>query len=146
MSIARATYRAVLDAFGDVRPFVNIVESEERHIHALHRLCERHGIEIPVDHWPDRIEAPESVEAACEAGVDAERENTALYEKLLEAARGYPDVEEVFRRLMEASEKNHLPAFERGLRRERRGAIGQGPRGDWGRQARRQRHRGGRGH
>ena len=27
---ARATYRAVINAFGDVRPFVNIVESDVR--------------------------------------------------------------------------------------------------------------------
>lgn len=32
---ARATYRAVLARFGLVRPFVNIVESEGRHIEAL---------------------------------------------------------------------------------------------------------------
>ena len=40
---ARATCRAVLDAYGDVRPFVNIVESEERHIQALERLCRCYG-------------------------------------------------------------------------------------------------------
>jgi hypothetical protein len=117
---ARATYRAVLDAFGDVRPFVNVVESEERHIEALQRLCERYRIEIPVDRWPGRCQAPESVEAACEKAVNAERENAALYEKLLRAAQGYPDVEAVFQRLRTASRENHLPAFERGLRREQR--------------------------
>jgi len=138
---ARATYRAVLDAFGDVRPFVNIVESEERHLQALRRLCERHDVKIPPDSWPSRVSAPESLEAACEAAVQAERENGVLYEQLMEAASGRADVEETFRRLLAASQENHLPAFERALARERgdRGANeaqGQGRR-------RRRRHRGG---
>ena len=82
---ARATYRAVLDAYGDVRPFVNIVESEERHIQALGRLCERYDVKIPPDPWPSRVSAPESLEAACEAALEAERENGVLYEKLMQA-------------------------------------------------------------
>lgn len=32
---ARDTYRKVIDSFGAVRPFVNIVEAEQRHIEAL---------------------------------------------------------------------------------------------------------------
>ena len=137
---ARATYRAVLDAFGDVRPFINIVESEERHIQALRRLFERYEVKVPSDSWPSRVSAPASLEAACEAGVDAERENGALYEKLMEAARGRTDVEETFQRLLTASQENHLPAFERALDRERGGRGGAGGRG---RQVRR-RHRGAR--
>jgi hypothetical protein len=139
---ARATYRAVLEAHGDVRPFNNIVESEERHIQALKRLCERHDVEVPRDPWPSRISAPESLEAACEAAVAAERENGALYEELLEAAAGRRDVEEVFRRLRDASQENHLPAFERALARERAGGVGRGGGPDGRRQ--RRRYRGGR--
>ena len=32
---ARATYRKVIERFGRVRPFVNIIQAEERHIEAL---------------------------------------------------------------------------------------------------------------
>ena len=150
---ARATYRAVLDAFGDVRPFINIVESEGRHIGALERLFERHDFPLPPDRWAGQVSAPASIEAACQAGVEAERENAALYEKLLAAAVGYPDVEETFHRLLSASQQNHLPAFERGLRRAQRGnaaeqhgaaEFGDGPEQNDGR-GRRRRHRGGRG-
>lgn len=140
---ARATYRAVLDAYGDVRPFVNIVESEERHIQALLRLCERYNVEVPSDPWPSRVSAPASLEAACEAALGAERENAALYEQLMEAAGGRADVEETFRRLLSASQENHLPAFERALERERRGGEGPEPEGRGRRQRRRK--RGGRG-
>lgn len=137
---ARASYRAVLDAHGEVRPFVNIVESEERHIQALRRLCERHHVEIPADPWPLRVTAPASLEAACEAAIEAERENVVLYERLLKAAAGRPDVEETFHRLLSASQENHRPAFERALARERRGGVGE-PQGAG--RGRRRRHRGG---
>jgi len=139
---ARATYHAVLDAYGDIRPFINIVESEERHIQALRRLCERYGVRIPPDTWPARVSAPESLEAACQSAVDAERENGSLYEQLMKAVAGHADVKETFRRLLNASEDNHLPAFERALARERRGGDGCEPQGR-GRRHRR-RHRGGR--
>ncbi|MGD8607774.1 MAG: DUF2202 domain-containing protein [Myxococcales bacterium] len=135
---ARATYRAVLDAFGEVRPFINIVESEERHIEALKRQCEKHGIEIPSDQWVGRVSAPESLKQACDDAVKAERDNAALYEKLIEAAREHPDVQETFRRLQAASQQRHLPAFERAAGREEGGS-----RGDRGGRRRRRRHRGG---
>ena len=32
---ARATYRLVIREFGEIRPFINIVEAESRHIEAL---------------------------------------------------------------------------------------------------------------
>ncbi|MGH0029864.1 MAG: ferritin-like domain-containing protein [Myxococcota bacterium] len=116
---ARASYRAVLAAYGDVRPFANIVESEERHIQALTRLFERHGVEVPPDPWPARVSAPDSFEAACRAALEGERENAALYERLMRAAEGHADVQRTFRRLLSASQENHLPAFERALRRGR---------------------------
>jgi hypothetical protein len=141
---ARAYYRAVLAAWGEVRPFSNIVESEERHIEALARLYRRYDLEMPEDSWPARISTPESLEAACEASLRAERENGVLYEELMasETLADYPDVEETFRRLATASQQNHLPAFERALERERGDGAGHGPRGEGRR--RRHRHRGGR--
>lgn len=45
---ARATYRKVIDTFGPVRPFVNIVEAEERHARALLGQFARLGVEPPV--------------------------------------------------------------------------------------------------
>jgi rubrerythrin len=113
---ARATYRAVLDRFGEIRPFSNIVESEERHIQALLTIYRRHEIEPPADRWAGRVEAPASVEAACRQGVEAERENDGMYARLLEVVRD-PDIREVMARLREASRERHLPAFERCLQR-----------------------------
>jgi hypothetical protein len=140
---ARATYRAILDRFGEVRPFSNIVASEQRHIEALLGLFERHGFEVPEDAWSSRVEAPASLADACAAAVAGERENAALYDRLLAAAEGHADVERVFRNLLSASQENHLPAFERALARET--GEGGGGSGRGGTRGRRHRHRGGRG-
>lgn len=116
---ARATYRAVIAAFGRVRPFVNIVESEERHIQALRRQFARLGLEPPEDAWAGRVTAPPTLLEACEQAAQAERDNRAMYDRLLGAVSD-PMVRCVFGRLQEASQERHLPAFESCVRRLRR--------------------------
>ncbi len=80
---ARATYRKVIERFGPVRPFVNIVEAENRHVEALLRQFARLRVEPTADTWPDRVSAPASLAETCAAGVKAEIENDALYARLL---------------------------------------------------------------
>ncbi|MCF8468371.1 MAG: hypothetical protein K9G33_13290 [Sneathiella sp.] len=80
---ARATYRKVIDTFGPVRPFINIVEAEDRHAAALLRQFARLGLEPPENTWTHRIETPVSLKAACKAAVAAEIENAAMYDRLL---------------------------------------------------------------
>jgi hypothetical protein len=110
---ARATYRAIIQKFGLVRPFINIVEAEERHIQALLPLFARYGIPVPEDVWPGQVTVPDSVAQACQEGVQAEIENGAMYDRLLAMTANYPDVQQVFRNLQRASQQNHLPAFQR---------------------------------
>ncbi len=38
---ARATYRHVIRKFGEIRPFINIVDAESRHIEALLPLFQK---------------------------------------------------------------------------------------------------------
>ncbi|MBG0745867.1 MAG: DUF2202 domain-containing protein [Planktothrix agardhii KL2] len=114
---ARATYRLILNKFGAIRPFVNIVESEERHIQALMPLFSKYGIALPEDNWVQRVEVPASVQEACQAGVQAEIKNAQMYQRLLDLTQGYPDVQRVFLNLQSASQNNHLPAFQRGAER-----------------------------
>jgi len=113
---ARATYRKVIDTFGPVRPFVNIVEAEDRHAKALLRLFERFGIEPPRDAWTGHSKAPHSLHDACRAGVEAEIENEAMYERMLKEVTD-PSVRSVLQRLQRASKERHLPAFRRCLER-----------------------------
>lgn len=113
---ARATYQKVIEAFGPVRPFVNIVEAEDRHAQALLALFAQFGVEPPPDKWAGQVDVPASLLEACQAGVEAEIENEAMYERLLRQTE-HPDVLAVMRRLQEASQERHLPAFQRCLAR-----------------------------
>jgi hypothetical protein len=109
---ARATYAQVLADFGDVRPFSNIVEAEQRHIDALVPAFARYGIEVPRDPWPGQVTRYGSIADACAAGVEAEIDNAALYDRLL-AGTTRTDLLDTYRNLQRASQEHHLPAFRR---------------------------------
>lgn len=117
-----ATYDRVIADFGPVRPFANIREAEARHIAALSALFARYGLALPRNPWPGRVGRYASVRVACQAGVAAEIENARLYERLL-AAAGHADIRAVFRRLQQASQLRHLPAFRRCLARRAAGTA-----------------------
>jgi hypothetical protein len=117
---ACATYRAIIQRFGPVKPFINILAAEERHIRALVPLFAKYEVPVPVNDWPQRVKAPASLAQACQEGVEAEIENGAMYERLLLLVADYPDIQQVFRQLQRASQENHLPAFQRGVARESR--------------------------
>jgi rubrerythrin len=116
---AIASYQKVIDAFGPVRPFVNIIEAERTHVQALLPLFERYG--VPVPEATTAVQVPSSILEACRSAVEAEKANVALYDRLLSATQA-PDVRAVLLRLQEASRDQHLPAFERCVARE----IGKG--------------------
>ena len=128
---ARATYRQVLADFGEVRPFSNIVEAEQRHIDALLVLFERYGIEVPDDPWPGQAPRFSSIEDACQAGVQDEIDNAALYDRLL-AGTEREDLLATYRNLQRASQENHLPAFERHAQPGEKGGGGRGGQGPGG--------------
>lgn len=115
---ARATYKKVIETFGPVRPFVNIVEAEGRHASALLRQFERLGLEPPRDEWAGHIKAPASIAAACEEAIAAEIENAEMYDRLL-AVVGDATIRNVLLNLQDASQNRHLPAFRRCLERHR---------------------------
>ncbi|WP_321393081.1 hypothetical protein [Emcibacter sp.] len=113
---ARATYRKVIETFGEIRPFVNIVEAEDRHAQALLRQFERLGFEPPEDRWDGQIKAPASIKDACAEAIDAEIENAEMYDRLLKEVED-PSVRNVLLNLQDASQNRHLPAFRRCLGR-----------------------------
>jgi len=117
---SRASYHLVISKFGDIRPFVNIVDAEGRHIEALLPLFEKYGISVPEDNWSSRIEAPSSVLEGCRMAVNAEIENAEMYERLLDLVSEYPEVHRVLTQLQRASKEKHLPAFQRCVERESR--------------------------
>lgn len=109
---ARAFYRLVIKKFGEVRPFINIVEAEETHSRALEILCDHFGIPLPKDDWEEKFEPPSSVLEACRAGIQGEHDNIAMYDRFLQQTK-VPEVLALFQRLQAASRQHHLPAFER---------------------------------
>lgn len=110
---AELIYLRVMEDFGPVLPFKNIVNAEVRHSEALASLYQARGLPVPQSKWtPQDIPSFPSVAAACQAGVVAEIENAEIYEGYMELPLP-DDVRFVFERNMEASIERHLPAFER---------------------------------
>lgn len=109
---ARATYEAVINKLGSVRPFSMIIRAEEKHISSLKAIYDKYGLEVPADPYQN-LEVATTIAANCAVGVQAEIDNAGLYRNnLLPAVVGYPDISSVFTQLMNASQDNHLPAFE----------------------------------
>lgn len=109
---AKATYLKVIEDFGERRPFVNIVRSEQRHIEALLPFFERYGVETPKNNYLGNIPGYASFQDACSAGVLAEIDNVKLYSKIF-AITDDPQLKKVFENLQWASQERHLPAFRR---------------------------------
>ena len=78
---ARATYLHVIGEFGEIRPFINIVEAEGRHIEALFSLFSKYEIDVPEDNWYASIQPSDSLIEACRVGVEGEIQNaeTSFY-------------------------------------------------------------------
>lgn len=110
---AYETYQNVISDFGQVRPFVNIVKAESRHIKELTALYHVRGLEAPKSHWnKENVPSYQSVESACLAAVQGELNNIAIYDRLMKLVLPQ-DVRETFSYLRRASLENHLPAFQR---------------------------------
>lgn len=110
---AEAIYQGVVADFGQVLPFVNVLTAEERHSASIGRLYTLRSLSIPVSDWTvGNVPRFATVQAACVAGVAAERENIALYDDLLRSELP-ADVRQVFTNNRNASVVSHLPAFER---------------------------------
>lgn len=121
---AEATYAAVLQKFGEVRPFVNVIEAERRHAARVRSEMNRLGIKHrSTNPYLGKITAPDSLLAACRLGVTAERENIGLYDRLLPNISD-PQVRATLVALQSASKDRHLPAFQRCV--DRGGTMGPG--------------------
>ena len=127
-----ALYDRVLDAFGPAAPLERIRDVEAFHIHVLESLHQRYHVAPPKDlrhlytaHFSDADEA-------CAATVQAEKEQIALCQRLMEEARE-ADVLGELRNLERASRDGHLPklhAWAKHLARESHAAARAALRGE----------------
>jgi rubrerythrin len=108
---ALAVYQSVIAAFGEVEPFAEIAASEQRHIEALVNQFNKHGLPIPENLWVENVPVFDSLQQACQAGVEAEIANANLYDQLFSMTDD-PSLTRVFTNLSNASLNSHLPQFE----------------------------------
>ncbi len=110
---AEAVYMGVLMDFGEVRPFSNIIQAEERHSAAVARAYESRGWDVPASAWRlTNVPRFESVTEACQVGAEAEVANIEVYDELM--VEELPqDVLRIFTSNRAASLESHLPAFQR---------------------------------
>ncbi len=107
------TYLKVINKFGEMKPFSNIIKAEINHYGALIPLLEKYNVPLPIDDWYDKIEIPETIVECCELGVAAEIANIKMYDNLLKYTDQSLDVRDTLYKLQAASYNNHLPAFRK---------------------------------
>ncbi len=110
--LAQATYNAIIETYGEIRPFTRIVLAEQTHIDLLLPLFAAYGIEVPANDAANYVVLPDSVSSALATGVEAETLNIAMYETFLNQTELPDDVQTVFEYLQAASQ-NHLAAFSK---------------------------------
>ncbi|MEW6564900.1 MAG: DUF2202 domain-containing protein [Spirochaetota bacterium] len=118
--LARAEYQGIMAQFGTIRPFSNIIEAEGTHVSWLEQAFKNYKLPIPKDEAKAYIHVPATLKEAYEAGVQAEIDNIAMYDRFLGTSLvqdpKYADLQTLFTNLRNAS-KNHLEAFKNQLNR-----------------------------
>jgi hypothetical protein len=108
---AEQIYSRVLEDFGNVLPFANVVYAETRHSESIARIYLNHEIAAPESLWNrDNVPRFRSVPEACAAAAVEEQKNISMYDELLRLELP-DDVERVMTTNREASLSSHLPAF-----------------------------------
>ena len=109
--LALAEYEAIIARFGEIRPFTNIMEAEQKHEEYVIGLYELYGLEVPEFDTSTYIHVPDTLPETFAIGVMAEIDNIAMYDSFLEQDLD-DEVREVFQSLRDASD-SHLEAFQR---------------------------------
>lgn len=104
-------YQGVMDTLGAGLPFTQIARSEQQHVNALLRQAQIYGVEAPANPGLAQPVSFDSLAEACQAGVQAEIADAALYDTL-KAVTTHTSLLQVYDNLQSASLNQHLPAFE----------------------------------
>lgn len=118
--LARAEYVAIMAKFGQFAPYSNIKRAEEQHIAWLKEMFGNLKLSVPSDEAAKYIHAPSTLKEAAQAGVQAEIDNIAMYNRFLAQSilndPHYASIADLFIRLRNASQ-NHLAAFQKQLQK-----------------------------
>jgi hypothetical protein len=104
-------YNSVMEQYGEVTPFAEIARSEQQHANALIRQAEKYGVDVPANPGLDNAPNFATLADACQAGVDAEKADAALYDEIIPVTT-HSDLLRVYDNLQSASLDNHLVEFE----------------------------------
>lgn len=110
---ALATYQAITQKFGNIKPFSNIIEAENRHIAEIEFLANKYQVTLVQNDFSS-ILAPDNLTQSLEISIAAELANVSLYDYLLQFVQD--DVQDAFFRFQAASYNNHLPALRNALK------------------------------
>ena len=114
--LARGEYAAIMGRFGTVRPFSNIIRAEEQHLSLLKNAFSTYKLSFPADGSTQYLQIPATLAGAYKAGVQAEVDNIAMYDRFLASpsiqGAQYSDLRTLFSTLRDAS-GNHLRAFQK---------------------------------
>lgn len=109
---ALATYHAVVETFGDVRPFTSATDAEDQHVSTLASLAARYAVTLPTGPFTGQA-PPATLTAACQVGVGIEQTMVAMYAQLLPQVSAYSDLTQELTSLQASARDNLLPAFQR---------------------------------
>ncbi|QKF81289.1 ferritin-like domain-containing protein [Halarcobacter ebronensis] len=112
---AYETYKKVIEKFGEITPFSNILEAEIRHYEELTTLLNKYQVPAPINDWEEKVDEPNSILEASEIAVAEEIDNIKMYDNLISYSKEYPDVLDTLYRLQAASYNNHLPALRQNV-------------------------------
>ena len=110
---AYATYDAILKKYGNVEPYATVLGSEQRHINALTRQLQRYGVTVPANPYLGKITLAADLKAIASDEAQGERDNVAMYDKLMPQANGDAQLQRVFTNLRGASRDIHLVLFKK---------------------------------
>lgn len=109
--LAHAEYSAIIDQFGDQKPYTNIILAEETHLSFLQEVYLSYGMDFPTDSSESYVISPTNLLAAAQTGVQAEIDNIAMYQLFMSYDLP-PNVFDVFSALKAGSD-SHLLAFQK---------------------------------
>jgi hypothetical protein len=109
---ALAGCSALVEAYGDVQPYVWVRDDEARHVELILHQLSIYGVEPPEDPYANTVVAPEDMAEAAAMCAEAKRANVAVYDDVLRRVAGYPRLTRFFAHMREESSKSHLPLYE----------------------------------
>ena len=110
--LAQAEYQAIINTYGEVRPFINLLDAEAYHAEMLLPLFSTYDIPAVTPISVDDITVADTLTAAIATSIETEKANIAMYEKFLATGILPADVQTAFEYLLAASNR-HLTALSR---------------------------------